>query len=277
MPHLVRLRNICKDDVHHGHQHTVLGWMAGVFNYGDDVGPLLGHVDQITPCTQGSTCFRKGPAQHVCCCMVGGRRIKARSVGWCCLAMMTRSTPRLWATEACMPLEDKAEQVSQGTVVPVFKRQLRHGPPWVDCCQSCSYSSMCDYSGGLHAPPRTQHAAQWQERWCSHHCSGCAVGSAHCHTSSRAAPAWLFCGTSVPAQQLNDKKAALAARSPLLCENSTAYTAPSLPTMSETWDTLVPDAAPRYNTFAPGLMWMLSTPASTEAASFDLQRGEWWG
>ena len=41
--------------------------------------------------------------------------------------------------------------------------------------------------------------------------------------------------------------------------------------MSETWLTEVPDAAPRYRTLAPGLMWMLSTPASTEAASFDLE------
>lgn len=56
---------------------------------------------------------------------------------------------------------------------------------------------------------------------------------------------------------------------PLRCENSTAKTDPSGPTMSETCETLVPDAAPRYRTFALGLMWMLSMPASMEAASFD--------
>ena len=37
--------------------------------------------------------------------------------------------------------------------------------------------------------------------------------------------------------------------------------------MSETWDTLVPEAAPRYSTLAAGLMWMLSTPAITAAAA----------
>jgi len=58
---------------------------------------------------------------------------------------------------------------------------------------------------------------------------------------------------------------------PLLCENSTAKTAPVGPTMSETWETLVPEAAPRYSTLPPGLMWMLSTPAKTDAASFDLK------
>lgn len=41
--------------------------------------------------------------------------------------------------------------------------------------------------------------------------------------------------------------------------------------MSDTWETLVPEAAPRYSTLPPGLMWMLSTPASTEAASLDLK------
>jgi len=58
---------------------------------------------------------------------------------------------------------------------------------------------------------------------------------------------------------------------PLLCENSTAKTAPVGPTMSDTWETLVPEAAPRYRTLPPGLMWMLSTPAKTDAASFDLK------
>ena len=57
--------------------------------------------------------------------------------------------------------------------------------------------------------------------------------------------------------------------SPLLCENSTAKTVPSGPTMSETCETLVPDAAPKYRTFKPGLMWMLSTPERMDAASLD--------
>ena len=39
---------------------------------------------------------------------------------------------------------------------------------------------------------------------------------------------------------------------PDLCENSTAYTMPSGPTMSATWDTVVPLAAPRYSTLLPG-------------------------
>jgi len=30
-----------------------------------------------------------------------------------------------------------------------------------------------------------------------------------------------------------------------------------------------PEAAPRYSTLAPGLMWMLSTPARMEAASLE--------
>ena len=48
---------------------------------------------------------------------------------------------------------------------------------------------------------------------------------------------------------------------PLLWENSTANTRPSSPTTSDTWLTVVPDAAPRYKTLAPGFMCMLSTPA----------------
>lgn len=41
------------------------------------------------------------------------------------------------------------------------------------------------------------------------------------------------------------------------------------PTMSETWDTVVPEAAPRYMTFAPGLMWILSIPPKMAAASLE--------
>ena len=39
---------------------------------------------------------------------------------------------------------------------------------------------------------------------------------------------------------------------PDLWENSTAYTMPSGPTMSATWETVVPLAAPRYSTLLPG-------------------------
>lgn len=41
------------------------------------------------------------------------------------------------------------------------------------------------------------------------------------------------------------------------------------PTMSETWDTVVPEAAPRYMTLAPGLMWIWSTPPKMAAASLE--------
>ncbi|KAG5458931.1 MAG: hypothetical protein BJ554DRAFT_759 [Olpidium bornovanus] len=51
------------------------------------------------------------------------------------------------------------------------------------------------------------------------------------------------------------------------CENSTAYTTPSGPTMSATCETVVPAAAPRYRTFFPGAMWMWSTPPRIPAAS----------
>uniref|UniRef100_A0A2M4CA94 Putative secreted protein n=1 Tax=Anopheles marajoara TaxID=58244 RepID=A0A2M4CA94_9DIPT len=56
---------------------------------------------------------------------------------------------------------------------------------------------------------------------------------------------------------------------PERCENSTAYTSPSGPTTSETCETVVPEAAPRYSTFDPGGIWILSTPPSTAAASFE--------
>ena len=39
--------------------------------------------------------------------------------------------------------------------------------------------------------------------------------------------------------------------------------------MSDTWETVVPDAAPKYNTFEPGLMKMSSTPPITAAAIFE--------
>lgn len=44
---LIRLSNISKDDIDHADQHTVLVGVAGVLDDRDNVGALLGHVDQI--------------------------------------------------------------------------------------------------------------------------------------------------------------------------------------------------------------------------------------
>ena len=41
------------------------------------------------------------------------------------------------------------------------------------------------------------------------------------------------------------------------------------PTMSDTWLTVVPEAAPRYSTLLPGLIWMASTPPKMAAANLD--------
>lgn len=43
------------------------------------------------------------------------------------------------------------------------------------------------------------------------------------------------------------------------------------PTMSDTWLTVVPEAAPRYMTLLPGLMWISATPPKMAAASLDLK------
>lgn len=45
---LIGLRNISEDDINHGDEHAVLVWVTGILNDGDDVGSLLGHVDEIT-------------------------------------------------------------------------------------------------------------------------------------------------------------------------------------------------------------------------------------
>lgn len=45
---LIRLGNIGKDDVDHGKEHTVLVGVSGVLNDGNDVGSLLGHVDEVS-------------------------------------------------------------------------------------------------------------------------------------------------------------------------------------------------------------------------------------
>lgn len=41
------------------------------------------------------------------------------------------------------------------------------------------------------------------------------------------------------------------------------------PTRSDTWDTVVPEAAPRYKTFEPGPIQMFSTPPTIAAASLE--------
>lgn len=45
---LIGLSNICKDDINHRHQHSILLWMSGIFDDGDNISPLLGHVHQIS-------------------------------------------------------------------------------------------------------------------------------------------------------------------------------------------------------------------------------------
>jgi len=44
---LIRLGNIGKDDIDHTDEHAVLVGVTSILNNGDDVGALLGHVDQI--------------------------------------------------------------------------------------------------------------------------------------------------------------------------------------------------------------------------------------
>ena len=46
---LIWLGDIGEDDVDHGHEHSVLLGVSGVLDDRDNVGSLLGHVDQITP------------------------------------------------------------------------------------------------------------------------------------------------------------------------------------------------------------------------------------
>lgn len=50
---LVGLGNIGEDGVNHGHEHAVLERVSGILNNRDDVGSLLGSVDQITARTVG--------------------------------------------------------------------------------------------------------------------------------------------------------------------------------------------------------------------------------
>ena len=43
------------------------------------------------------------------------------------------------------------------------------------------------------------------------------------------------------------------------------------PTISAMWETVVPDAAPKYSTLEPGFIWILSTPPKMAAASLLLK------
>ena len=44
---LIRLSHVGEDGVHHGHEHPVLVRVSRVLDDRDNVGPLLGHVDEI--------------------------------------------------------------------------------------------------------------------------------------------------------------------------------------------------------------------------------------
>ena len=46
-PSLVGLSDVGKDGVDHGDEHSVLVGVTGILNDGDDIGALLGHVDEI--------------------------------------------------------------------------------------------------------------------------------------------------------------------------------------------------------------------------------------
>lgn len=45
---LVWLGHIGKDDIHHCDKHAVFVWVSSIFNYRNNVSPLLGQVDEVT-------------------------------------------------------------------------------------------------------------------------------------------------------------------------------------------------------------------------------------
>ena len=49
MQYLVRLCDICKDNVNRADEHAVLERMPRILDNGNYVGSLLGHVNQIAP------------------------------------------------------------------------------------------------------------------------------------------------------------------------------------------------------------------------------------
>ena len=52
-PGLVWLCHIGKDHIHHGDKHAVFVWVSGIFNHRNNVGPLLGQVDEVPARTVG--------------------------------------------------------------------------------------------------------------------------------------------------------------------------------------------------------------------------------
>lgn len=40
--------NVGKDTVNHAHEHSIFERVAGVFNYGDDIRPRFGYVEEVT-------------------------------------------------------------------------------------------------------------------------------------------------------------------------------------------------------------------------------------
>ena len=46
-------RTIGKDDIDHADKHPVFRRVSSVLDDGDDVGPLLGHVDEVTTTSVG--------------------------------------------------------------------------------------------------------------------------------------------------------------------------------------------------------------------------------
>lgn len=46
---LIWLGDICKDDIDHWDEHSVLGWVPGILDDGNDIWPLLCHVDKVSP------------------------------------------------------------------------------------------------------------------------------------------------------------------------------------------------------------------------------------
>ena len=45
---LIGLGDVSEDHINHGYEHSVLLGVSGVLNNGDNVGSLLGHVDEVT-------------------------------------------------------------------------------------------------------------------------------------------------------------------------------------------------------------------------------------
>lgn len=59
-PYLIWLSDICKNDIHHGNEHPVLGRMPGILYDGNDVRSLLCHIHKISACSTGFNQFDVG-------------------------------------------------------------------------------------------------------------------------------------------------------------------------------------------------------------------------